>query len=184
MAVALETTPAERVLAATATCLGRWGLTKTTLDDIAREAGVSRATVYRLFPGGKETVVRAAIDAEVDAFRVGLAERLESCTTREDVLVTALTYATACVRTHEALQYLLTHEPDVVLPHLTFDRFDRVLAFAGEVVAPWIEPRVGEWLTRVVLSYALSPSEWFDLGDEDDARRFVRQFVLHEGDAP
>jgi len=97
------------------------------------------------------------------------------------VLVTALTYATRCLRGHELVQYLLAHEPEVVLPHLTFDRFDRVLAVAGQAVAPWLEPRVGEWLTRVVLSYALCPSEWFDLGDVDDARRFVREFVLQEG---
>src|SRR5437867_12981233 len=100
-------TPAEsppaRVLVATIACLGRWGLAKTTLDDIAREAGVSRATVYRLFPGGKETVVRAAIDAEVDSFRLGLIDRLAACTTREDVLVTALTYATRSLRGHDLL---------------------------------------------------------------------------------
>ena len=175
-----QATPVARVQAATIACLGRWGLAKTTLDDIAREAGLSRATVYRLFPGGKDTVVRAAIESEIDAFRAGLADRLEGCTTREDVLVAALTFATDCVRRHEALQYLLTHEPEVVLPHLSFDRFDRVLALAGDVVAPWLEPRVGEWLTRVVLSYARAPSEWFDLGDEADARRFVREFVLRK----
>ena len=32
-------------------CIARWGTAKTTLDDIAREAGCSRATIYRLFPG-------------------------------------------------------------------------------------------------------------------------------------
>src|SRR5262245_45253316 len=44
----------DRILAATLRCLGKWGTVKTTLDDIAREAGCSRATVYRTFPGGKD----------------------------------------------------------------------------------------------------------------------------------
>ena len=47
---------------------GAWladGVTKTTLDDVAREAGCSRATVYRTFPGGKEEVVAAVVDTEV-----------------------------------------------------------------------------------------------------------------------
>jgi len=32
------------------TCFARWGTTKTTLDDVAREAGVSRATLYASSP--------------------------------------------------------------------------------------------------------------------------------------
>ena len=48
-----ETTPAgadearERLLDAAERCFARWGPAKTTLEDIAEEAGVSRATVYR-----------------------------------------------------------------------------------------------------------------------------------------
>jgi len=41
---------AARVLDAALTCVGRVGLAKTTLDDVAREAGCARATVYRYFP--------------------------------------------------------------------------------------------------------------------------------------
>jgi AcrR family transcriptional regulator len=37
----------ERLLDAAERCFLRWGPAKTTLDDIADEAGVSRATVYR-----------------------------------------------------------------------------------------------------------------------------------------
>jgi AcrR family transcriptional regulator len=37
----------ERLLDAAERCFLRWGPAKTTLDDIAEEAGVSRATVYR-----------------------------------------------------------------------------------------------------------------------------------------
>jgi AcrR family transcriptional regulator len=42
----------ERVLDAAKVCIERWGMAKITIDDIANEAGVSRATLYRLFPGG------------------------------------------------------------------------------------------------------------------------------------
>ena len=180
------TPPSSRVLRATITCLGRWGLAKTTLDDIAREAGCSRATVYRLFPGGKDTVVRAAVAAELEAFAHGLQARLTGLDTLDDVLVVTLTYATASLREHEALQFLLAHEPDQVLPHLAFANFDQVLAVAAALGGPWLAPHVGaeaaeqaaEWVARLICSYALAPSEWFDLGDEDDARRFVRTFLL------
>src|SRR2546423_12015074 len=117
MTVAVDTTPAERVVAATTTCLGRWGLAKTTLDDVAREAGISRATVYRLFPGGKDTVVRAAVAAEVDAVSKQLAARTASHDDAGAVLLEMVTYATHVLRHHPALQYLLAPEQDPVLPH-------------------------------------------------------------------
>ena len=178
--------PAARVLGATITCLGRWGLGKTTLDDIAREAGVSRATVYRLFPGGKDTLVRAAITAELAAFEQALGGRLAGIESLEDLLVATVTFTTEAVRDHEVLQFLLAHEPDQVLPHLAFARFDPVLAGAAAIGGPWLEPHLGaegaaraaEWVARLVLSYALAPSEHYDLGDAGDARRFTRTFLL------
>jgi AcrR family transcriptional regulator len=178
--------PPARVLVATIACIGRWGLAKTTLDDIAREAGMSRATVYRLFPGGKDTVVRAAVAAEVDAVSRELEARTAGRVDVEDILVEMVTYATDVLRHHPALQYLLTHEPEQVLPHLAFGQLDVLLAAATAVAAPLLEPHVGtgdapraaEWVARLVLSYALAPSDWFDLANEDDARRFVTTFVL------
>ena len=49
-------------------CIARWGVAKTTLDDIAREAGVSRATVYRTLPGGKDRLLAVVLDHEVGRF--------------------------------------------------------------------------------------------------------------------
>src|SRR3954449_1770403 len=95
------------VVDAALACFGRWGVAKTTLDDIAREAGVSRATVYRLFPGGKDNVVRAAVAAELGSFGGALAARLVGIDDLEDLLVASLTFATESVRDHEALQFLL-----------------------------------------------------------------------------
>jgi AcrR family transcriptional regulator len=34
-----------RIIAATLRCIGQWGLAKTTLDDVARRADCSRATL-------------------------------------------------------------------------------------------------------------------------------------------
>ena len=56
---------AERITAGALVCIARWGTAKTTLDDIAREAGCSRATIYRLFPGGKRAVLDAAGEVEL-----------------------------------------------------------------------------------------------------------------------
>ena len=46
-------------------CLARQGIAKTTVDDIARAAGLSRATAYRTFPRGKEGILAAVVETEV-----------------------------------------------------------------------------------------------------------------------
>jgi AcrR family transcriptional regulator len=52
-ALELEPDPGtrERILAAAAELVGRDGLRNLSMDELASEAGVSRASVYRLFPG-------------------------------------------------------------------------------------------------------------------------------------
>ena len=50
----------ERILDATATLLVRWGYRKTTIDDVAREAGVGKGTIY-LHWKDKNELFRAAI---------------------------------------------------------------------------------------------------------------------------
>jgi AcrR family transcriptional regulator len=49
-----------RLLASAEACFNRYGISKTTMDDVAREGGVSRATVYRYFPD-REALVAASI---------------------------------------------------------------------------------------------------------------------------
>ena len=48
-----------RIIDGTLICLARHGTMKTTVDDIARRSGVSRATVYRVFPGGRDEILGA-----------------------------------------------------------------------------------------------------------------------------
>jgi len=46
-----------RIIDGALACLARHGTAKTTVDDIARQSGVSRATVYRVFPGGRDEIL-------------------------------------------------------------------------------------------------------------------------------
>src|SRR3954451_12943479 len=82
-----------RIRAATLACVGRWGVSKTTLDDIARAAGCSRATIYRTFPGGKDTVLLATFAGETACFFADLAVAIDATESLEDLLVVALSLA-------------------------------------------------------------------------------------------
>ncbi len=48
---------AGRAHAAALRGIARWGVAETTLADVAREAGCSRATIYRTLAGGKQALV-------------------------------------------------------------------------------------------------------------------------------
>src|SRR4051794_17179410 len=125
-------TQEERVIDAALRCISRWGIGKTTLDDVAREASCSRATIYRLFPGGKDSLLDAMTRLEVGRFFAGLARRLDHAAGLEDLLVGGITYASRALDDHEALRFVLAYEPEVVLPKVAFRQADSVLACVTE----------------------------------------------------
>src|SRR2546423_4480675 len=103
--------PEERVVDAALRCIARWGVAKTTLDDVAREAGCSRATVYRLFPGGKDGLIDTVVHLEVKRCLEALAAELAAATDLEDLLVRGIAHASRTLREHAALQFVLAYEP-------------------------------------------------------------------------
>jgi AcrR family transcriptional regulator len=175
-----------RVVDATLRCIARWGVAKTTLDDVAREAGWSRATVYRLFPGGKDAVLETVVEVELERLFAALDDRLAAARDLEELLVAGMSETGARITQHPALRFLVAHEPEVILPQISFAQADRVLARAASFASPhltrWLGPeeanRVGEWVTRIVLSYAASPSAGVDIADSASVRRLVGSFVL------
>ena len=167
-------------------CLARQGIAKTTVDDIARAAGLSRATVYRTFPRGKDGILAAVVETEVARLFSALAVAMGEATDLEDLLVAGMVESARRLGSHEALRYLLLHEPGAVLPYLTFSRLDGLLLAAGDLAAPffgrWLEPeqasRAAEWAVRIVMAYCATPAPGADLTDPDETRALVRTFVL------
>ena len=167
-------------------CLARQGIAKTTVDDIARAAGLSRATAYRTFPRGKEGILAGVVETEVARLFSSLAVAMGEAGDLEDVLVAGMVASARWLRWHEPLTYLLEHEPGAVLPYVTFGGFDRVMRVASDLAAPffarWLEPeqasRAAEWGVRIVMAYTSDPSPHADLTDPADTRALVRTFVL------
>jgi AcrR family transcriptional regulator len=176
----------QRVLDAAKRCSERWGIVKTSIDDVASEAGVSRATVYRLFPGGKDVLFEALRARERSAFFEDLTAHLSAADSFEDLVVHGVVFATRLLQADEQLGAHLASEPGAILPELTLQGLPRIFDAATVFLTPWFAPHVGldrsaqlaEWLSRVVVSYFLAPSAHVDLADEASARSFVRSFVL------
>jgi AcrR family transcriptional regulator len=174
----------ERAIAATLTCIARHGLGKTTSDDVAREAGCSRATLYRYF-GDKQQLVAAALRAEADRVMAGISAAADETTTLEDAVVAILTTAGDEVRENEALSFVAAFEPERLLPHLTFSGGDRFLARATAALAPVLErfvpgdaERAAEWIARIGLTLWLCPTSPVSISDSEHLRDYVRAFVL------
>lgn len=174
-----------RILAAVLGCLARYGLGKTTLDDVAREAGCARATVYRYFPG-KRALIAAAVGREGARVTHVIEAAGRASPSLEDAVVAMMLAAARELTEHAALQRVLAEEPEVVLPFVTFDAGSRFLTEAGAVFAPTLAAhlpttraaRAAEWCTRVLLAYLAPPSVRVSMVDEDAVRDLARRYVL------
>jgi len=170
-------------------CIARHGLAKTTLDDVAREAGCARATLYRHF-GGKRPLVAVTVAAEGERVTATLRAVAAEQDGFEDTMVAVMMGAAAELAGHDALRFLLAHEAEVVLPFVTFDDGDKFLSHAGRALAPCFErflppdgaEQAGEWVARLTLAYAYahacSADAPVDLAADASVRTLVRQFVL------
>ena len=182
-----------RLLKATYACIARSGLGRVTVEDAAREAGVSRATVYRHFPGGREELVAETVAHEVDHFFLDLADVVAGAETVAGVLEAALLHAHRTVADHQVLQDLLATEPGRLLPDLVLEA-NRLLPPIAAFLGPHLAPeRLGassqrlvpgievapaaEYVARMVLSLICAPGRW-DLTDGDEVAQLVRSEIL------
>ncbi|HEV7525895.1 MAG TPA: TetR/AcrR family transcriptional regulator [Acidimicrobiia bacterium] len=176
---------ATQILDAALTCISRVGLAKTTLDDVAREAGCARATVYRCF-SNKQQMLSALVAREAVALSDSVVVESALSEALGDAIATVVCESVRFLGSHPALTFVCTHEPEVLLPYLAFEREDAVLRTAAALVAPaftrFLEAadavRLGEWVARITLSYLFSPSEQFDLADKRHVRALVDDFVV------
>jgi AcrR family transcriptional regulator len=174
-----------RLVAASLACIARWGVAKTSLDDIAREAGVSRATVYRAVPGGKERLLERVVDHEAGRFFHELDAELGAARDLTDLLTRAVTAGLAAVADHPALRTMVELEPQLVLPHLAFHRLDRLLAVSTELLRPHLArflpadaiPAAAEWAARVAVTYVIHPSPTVDPRHPESIRRLVQTYL-------
>jgi AcrR family transcriptional regulator len=175
----------ERATTALLVCIARFGLSKTTLDDVAREAGCSRATLYRYFDG-KAALVRRAVDVEIERLTSRAVAAAGVHDSLLDATVAAVVTGARDLVAHEALQFLLAHEPESILGQLAFGPGDRVLVRVGDALAPafarWLtladSQRAGDWVARVLRSYVLMPEPSIDLTNVAAAHDFLRELVV------
>lgn len=175
----------DRILDASVLLVARWGVAKTSLADVARAAGCSRATVYRTFPGGKSDMFLRLGRRELARYLEQVVVAMEAEERLEDALTAGLVAAADALERHDGAQFVLRHEPGLLLPFLGFKRVEILYAHTAGAVGPHLERFLpaerarwcAEWCARIFLSYLFDPDLTADLTDPDATGRMVEQFV-------
>lgn len=179
-----------RVLEGAYACVARYGFAKVTVDDVAREAGMSRATVYRLFPGGRDEVLGAMVVMEMDEFFGRMAVAVADAPDFAELVERALAFAQREITEHAVLQTVLATEPDRLLPYMTTGQgriLGAVIAYLRplldrEAAAGRVRPDVdldtaATYVASMGLSLMATPGR-FDLTDPSVIRDLVRHELL------
>ena len=165
-----------RILDGAFEAVATFGLSRLTVEDVARQAGLSRQTLYRYF-GSKDELIGALVIRELEAFLDGVRAAHARHTDLEAAMGEAALFCLRTVREHPLLDRLLASEPETLLPYLT-TRAGPVVARARGVLEDLAAERVGvrsglvhrtaDVAVRAIVSYALTPSddEPEDVADE------------------
>ncbi len=180
---------ADKILDATYSLLSRYGLRRTSMEDIVRESGVSRATLFRRFHS-RDELLQNLMTREITRFLEGLGERLKTVTDPRDRLVEIFVYFTEIAPKHTVLRRLLETDQETVLPLLTVNS-DRLLSIGNNYIRSELllaakagyrltaSPDIcAELLTRLSHSYLLNPGSVVPLDDTKKLRRLFRSTVL------
>ncbi len=81
-----------RIVEAALRCVKRWGIEKVTLNDIAREAGVTRPTVYSYF-SNRDEVVQFALLQSAYGFAQRLLQHIEKFDQAESRVLEAMMFS-------------------------------------------------------------------------------------------
>jgi AcrR family transcriptional regulator len=181
-------TTRERVVEAAGTCFSRYGVAKTTVEDIAAAAGLSRATVYRAFTGGRDELILAVVLRDLARFLDRLAERLAGQTSVSDGIVEGVLDAVSFVRSEPQMAQFLVPEAAGHTQAVVAGAAERVLELCCDYVRPYFDlarrerlvrddvevEGAMEFLFRIISSMTVMPLH----RDDEATRRFVRTYIV------
>lgn len=180
----------ERVLDAALEQFQLVGLRRSSVEDVARRAGVSRVTIYRRFPQ-KDLLVEGVVLRECGRVLAEVEAAIESLEGAAERIARGWAVGLRIIREHLLLNQLLAIEPENVLPFLTIDSAPLVelgtLFISDQIrrgqregdIPEEVEPEpLAEILVRIAHSLILTPGARIPVGDEEAAAGFAREFIV------
>jgi AcrR family transcriptional regulator len=165
------------------------GLRRTSVDEVARRAGLGRATLYRRF-ASRDELVQAVLVRESRRFFAAINDAVESLPTVAQRLVEGFVVGLRTAREQPLLGRLLQSEPEFLLPFLTIHG-GPAIAIARQFMADQyrrspeyranteVDPdEFAEILVRLSMSLILTPQTCLPLDTDDDVRATARRYFL------
>lgn len=179
----------ERILDAALHQFQTFGLRRSTVEDVAKRARVTRVTVYRRFPTKNELTI-AVIQRESRRALSAIERTMATMPSVEEQFVEGFVATLSTAKNHPLLRRLLDTEPDLVLPYLTLQAAP-VHAIARTLLAKHLRRAqrsgamrsfdadvIAELLVRAVQSFLLTPDGFIDLSTDRKARAFARKYLF------
>lgn len=177
----------DRLLDAAERCLESCGVVGTTMEDIGRTAGVSRATVYRYFPS-REAVMSGVIIRAAERYLDRISPRIAAHADLGSALVDFVEYTVEAARREEIIGLFFGSDEELAGVGLAAGTSTSLFEIVTEFLRPiftrhWscVEPGVSvddaaEWVVRTILSLLTvrGPRE----RSRDGLRAFLSRFLL------
>ncbi len=167
----------------------RVGIRRARVEDVARQAGIGRATLYRRF-ADKDALVAAALMRKFELFMAQLDEVMAAQATLEDSLVEGFVALRRFTRDDPLLSRLLAVEPETVLPFLTVEAgpvlaigreyLVRTIRDAGRELPDGVDAEVAaEMAVRLMHSLIATP-QGVIAQDDESSRAFARRYMVDQ----
>ncbi|MDP1795228.1 MAG: helix-turn-helix domain-containing protein [Acidimicrobiales bacterium] len=167
----------ESLLDAADALLRTRGLRKWSLDDVAKQAGNGRTTVYRRF-GSRDALVHAVLARELRSTLDAIGRATVRHDALEDKAVAGVTTALRCLD-GSVVDSLLRSDPDTFLPFLTTDA-GPLVAIATSAINNALgghSPELAEAAARIGLSFILTRDSVLPLDKPTQLDASVRRLV-------
>lgn len=168
-----------------------FGLRKTSIDDVAKRAGIGRITVYRYF-ADKNALFQAVVLRECQVAMQQIRRSLEMIDSPAQRVIEGFVLAVNGARNHRLISRLMQTEPEWLLPHLTIQGESLVLmgsAYIADLIRREQEltktaaadldiDLVAELMWRLLQSTLMTPGGRLAPKDDDSALRQVAEHFL------
>ncbi|UOX92698.1 TetR/AcrR family transcriptional regulator [Amycolatopsis sp. FBCC-B4732] len=179
-----------RVLDAAFEQFCRMGVQRSTMEDVAKRAGLSRITVYRRF-ATKDTLVEHVVRREYRRYFDRFLTEIKQAETVADRVVLGFVSSLRAIRGNPLIGGLIAAEPGMLASSMITDA-GRTLATVREFVAGQLRREqhagtvaagldvevVAELMVRVSASFLAIPSRVVDLDDDEQLAALARRYLV------
>lgn len=181
----------DQILEAANQCFTQLGIQRTSVQDVARMANLSRGTVYRYFED-RNVLIEAAIEFGAQKFyQLVAAAMADKSTLAEKLGAMAETHAVILLD-HRTRNRLMADDAEL-MRHMISDG-DSAVRRSTEFLVPYVREaqkrgEVGanvdvtaasEWLARIIYSFStVNEAQTFDMSKPQTVRKYVETFAVN-----